>query len=411
MPRHRRAKHGPSHGKVVFGGVVLGLVLGGALVAAAAVPLPTGPPTMSLHIAAKPSKMAPLDLPFPAQGESAVAIPTLDVSLTPGDQQPVPIASLTKMMTAYVTFRDLPLGPEDQGPSIYVTSADVKEYKADLRGGESCVLVAAGEVLTERELLDGMLVHSANNFATLLARMVAGDESAMVTQMNDEALALGLHQTTYADVTGVDPASRSNAADQLHLAVLLMRNATFAAIVRQTSVVLPIAGVVTTFMPDLGRPGVVGIKTGTTSESKGCVLMAYDAAVAGRPVQVIVAVLGQSSPNQTLLEAAGKSALILATGTARRIRPWRVVAVSEPVGSIGWPSKAVPIVVLNSITVPTFPGVAARSTVEERTWAPNYVADRQHLATVFVTSGAYRYATPIVTSAQLTRATLWQRLR
>jgi D-alanyl-D-alanine carboxypeptidase (penicillin-binding protein 5/6) len=390
---------------------VLGLVAGGALVAAVAVPLPTGPPTLSLDVAARPPAVDPLDLPFPAHGESAVAVPSLGVTLAPGVQTPVPIASLTKMMTAYVALRALPLGPTDQGPSVTVTAADVKEYKRDVRTDQSSALVAAGETLTERELLDGMLVHSANNFATLLARLVAGDDTAMVNEMNLAATSLGLHRTTYADVSGVDPMSQSNAADQLRLAVLLMRNPTFAAIVKQTSVVLPVAGLVTTYTPYLGTKGVVGIKTGTTSESGGCVLMAYDANVGGRTVQVIAAVLGQRSTNLTLLQVAGRAALALATGTAKRITPWRVVTASRAVGTIGWPARNVPVVALHSIMVPTFPGAPASSVVQVRTWSTSYVGATQRLATVVVVSGRYRYATPLVAAATLTRPSLWQRLR
>jgi len=419
MARHRRGRHGPSHRRVVAAGVVIGLVLGCGLIAAAAIPLPSGPPTLSIGVSTSPPAADLVSLPFPAQrqdgqvAESAVAIPTLGVSLVPGTQQPVPIASLTKLMTAYVALHDLPLSPTDTGPSLYVTTADVAEYKADLRKGESSVVVVAGEVLDERQLLDGMLVHSANNFATLLARLVAGGSSEMLVQMNDAAVSLGMTSTSYADVSGFDPSSQSDARDILHLSILLMRDPTFAAIVRQTSVVLPVAGVVTTFTPYLGLPHVVGIKTGTTTAAGGCMVMAYDTLVGGKKIEVIAVVLGQREPfgPYQLLKDAGRAALVLAATTARHVTAWTVTIAGRPVGTLGWPSLSVPVVPTATIVMPTFPGVASSASVALHSWGANAVASGTMVATVFASSGAFRAVSPLVTSGSLARPTLLQRLR
>jgi D-alanyl-D-alanine carboxypeptidase (penicillin-binding protein 5/6) len=139
MARHRRGSHGPRPRRVIVAGLATGIVLGGALIAAAAVPLPSGPPTLSVAIAAAPAPSHTPTLDFPQQGEAAVAVPSLGVFEAPGDQSPVPIASLTKLMAAEVALRALPLGPTDDGPTIVVTPADVKEYKADLRDDQSSV--------------------------------------------------------------------------------------------------------------------------------------------------------------------------------------------------------------------------------------------------------------------------------
>lgn len=394
-----------------MGGVVLGLVLGGGLVAAASVPLPTGPPGLSLTIPAAPASAALPSLPFPSQGESAVTIPTLGVFMVHGPQTPVPIASLTKLMTAYVALKVLPLGLNDTGPSLTVTAADVAEYNHDIKTGQSCVVVAAGEVLTERQLLDGMLVHSASNFASMLSRMVAGDTSTMVSEMNANASQLGLTATSYADVSGLNPSSESSATDVLHLASLLMRNPTFAAIVRQTSVELPVAGTVTTYTPYLGKPGVVGVKTGTTSESGGCMVMAFDAIVGGRVVQVLDAVLGQRSVHYSLLEAAGHAALVLASGTVHHITAWRVALAGAPVGALGWPTRSVPVMATNTVIVPTFPGVPAQDQVLDQHWGRSAVPAGTAVATLFVRTGSYSIVSELLTAAALTRPTLLDRLR
>jgi len=401
-------------------GAAVGLVLGGALIAAAAVPLPTGSPQLHLRLVLASSTGPAVDLPFPSQGESAVAIPTFSFEANTPDQQPQAIASLTKLMTTYVTLQHLPLDTTASGPSIQVSSSDVAVYRADVHTGQSNVKVAYGEVMTERQLLEGLLVHSANNFAVLLAELVAGSESAMVSDMNATAVTLGLRSTTYADVSGFDPATTSDAVDQLHLAELLMRDATFARIVHLQSVWLPVAGIVTSYTPGIGSvpgfpvtPGVVGIKSGITSEAGGCDVMAYDTTVGRHDVQVLSVVLGQHVKNDEGLDlgAAGHAALVLSIGAANHLHGWRVTTARRAVGSIGWGSRSVPVLATSTIIVPAFSSVEARTVIIDEPWPTSRVGRGRILATVFVTSGAYREVTTLVAAASLTRASLWQRLR
>jgi D-alanyl-D-alanine carboxypeptidase (penicillin-binding protein 5/6) len=401
-------------------GAVAGLVLGGALVAAAAVPLSSGAPTLRLHLASASATGPTPTLPFPSQGESAVEIPTLKFKKHTKDQRPQPIASLTKLMTAYVALHTMALAPTASGPSIDVGPGDVDVYREDIATNQSSVKVAAGEVLTERQVLEGMLVHSANNFAVLLAEMVAGSTSAMVSDMNATAARLGLGSTTYADVSGFDPASESSAVDQLHLAALLMRDPTFAKIVRLTQVWLPVAGVVQSYTPGIvslpGFPsqrGVVGTKSGVTSEAGGCDVMAYDARVGAHEVQVLAVVLGQFSqtPGRSNLAAAGHSAFALVRGTVEHLRAWKVALARHEVGTLGWGAQTVPVLAYSTVNVPVFTSIDGTATVRDETWPASRVASGRALARLFVTSGAYREVTDLVTGATLTRASLWQRLR
>ena len=95
----------------------------------------------------------------------------------------MPIASLTKMMTAYVVLRDHPLRPPGSGRTPGVRSpsrpADVAEFDDDAGSDESNVPVQVGEVLTERQLLEGLLIHSANNIAYTLAVWDAGSRAGL----------------------------------------------------------------------------------------------------------------------------------------------------------------------------------------------------------------------------------------
>ena len=235
----------------------------------------------------------------------------------------------------------------------------------------------------------------------------------MVADMNAAATTLGLRATSYADTSGLDPASASTAVDPLHLAEVDMRDPVFAAIVRLRAVWLPVAGVVTTYTPYLGQPGVVGIKTGYTSVAKGCDVMAYDVGIGRHEVQIIAVVLGQYPLGRPLtdLQVAARNALVLVTSVARHLAAWKVATRHVIVGTLGWGGRTVPVVATGTVIVPTFSSTEARSVATEGTWPDAAVPPGHVVGAVAVASGAYRGVTAFVTTALLTKASLWDRLR
>lgn len=179
-------------------------------------------------------------------------------------QLPVPIASLAKVMTAYLVLRDAP------EVTVTVTDADVADTTRRAAQDESVVEVAAGETLSEQQALAALLLPSANNVAAMLARAAAGSEAAFVARMNDMARSLGMRHTIYTDPSGFDPGTRSTAADQLVLAQHAMLLPRFAALVALRHADLPVAGTVRNTDTLLGRDGFVGIKTGSDDAAGGC---------------------------------------------------------------------------------------------------------------------------------------------
>ena len=172
-------------------------------------------------------------------------------------------------MTAYLVLVAHPLRRGAGGPQIVVKPADVAVYQADVAAGDSVVAVRAGERLTERQALEALLLPSGNNIATLLARWDAGSERAFVARMNARAGALGLAHTHYTDASGVQPGTQSTAADQVRLAMLAIQVPVFRQIVAMGQVTLPVAGRQHNLDKLLGTDGIVGIKTGTTSQAGG----------------------------------------------------------------------------------------------------------------------------------------------
>ena len=110
-------------------------------------------------------------------------------------------------MTAYLTLKRYPLSGAQDGFTITVTAAQAQAEAQDAAENQSVVAVGAGEQLTERQLLEALLIPSGNNIARILAAQVAGSETSFVAEMNAEARALGMDHTTYTDPSGFDPST------------------------------------------------------------------------------------------------------------------------------------------------------------------------------------------------------------
>ena len=157
--------------------LIAGAVIVVAAVAWAGVQLLRPVPPMTLAASVTTMRVLPgvASRPdWPAGAEAAVGLPGTGLLGTHGSGQPVPIASLAKIMTAYLVLSGHPLPAGGSGPAITVTAADASAYASDQRQGQSVVRVTPGEKLTERQALEAMLIPSGNNIAWMLARWDAG---------------------------------------------------------------------------------------------------------------------------------------------------------------------------------------------------------------------------------------------
>ena len=98
--------------------------------------------------------------------------------------------------------------------------AQLAEFQQDAAEGQSGVAVVAGEQLTERELLEALLIPSGNNIAEILANQVGGSETNFVAEMNAKARALGMTGTIYTDPSGLDSSTLKAAVSGLDLGKL-----------------------------------------------------------------------------------------------------------------------------------------------------------------------------------------------
>ena len=296
---------------------------------------------------------------WPARGSAAVLIEGIGIIGVHADDKPRPLASVVKVMTALVILEAHPLRSGEKGPTVKITAADVAAYRAAVADDQSAVLVVDGQGLTEYQLLEGLLLPSANNFADILARWDAGSTRSFADKMNARAAALGMTDTRYVDPSGNDPASTGTARDQLLLAQAAMRNEIFAEIVALPQTVLPAVGTVYNVNALIGSGGIIGVKTGSGPEAGGCFVVAANATVGGQPVRVFGAVLGTP-----LLSDAFRASQELIKAAIAAPRDVQVVAPGQQVGELttAWGAR-VPVVAASSASVPAWGGLPLRTEV------------------------------------------------
>ena len=233
--------------------------------------------------------------------------------------RPLPIASLTKLMTVRIALQRLSVD-------------DVVTVRSDAAAvGESSIHLRAGERLTVRDLLKGALIQSANDAADALAdATTGGNEARFVALMNAEARRLGLRDTHYVRPDGLDvPGHVSSARDVLRLARIEMHDRAVRSIVRERSDTIAGGRVLHTWNDLLATfRGLIGVKTGHTGGAGWC-----EVAAARRPGLTVYAVI-LGSPSRSRRNA--DLAALLGWG----LDQYRLVRVVRPGRAYAWAKTA-----------------------------------------------------------------------
>jgi serine-type D-Ala-D-Ala carboxypeptidase (penicillin-binding protein 5/6) len=312
--RHSAAVQGARRSRRLLGSALV------VIIAASALATARHPPSDKLRMLPAKPRAGGSAVGWPQQGQAALVLGGGRPAASP-QEQPAPIASLAKLMTAYLTLERYPLNGEEAGFTITITTAQAQAEAREAARGASVVAVRPGEQLTERQLLEALLVPSGNNIAQMLSALVAGSESRFLGEMNAEARALGMDETVYTDPSGFAPTTVSTAADQLRILQRAMDLPVFRQIVSMASVTLPVAGRVRNFNPLISE-GYAG-KTGSDSAAGGCLAFFTQVRSGGRLLTAAGVVMGQGEGSDTraILAAAGEAAEQLVAS---------VVAMSPP---------------------------------------------------------------------------------
>ncbi|MEY2226763.1 hypothetical protein [Streptomyces sp. BF23-30] len=257
-------------------------------------------------------------LPWPTEGQAYMAAAGLGTLGQSGEQKPVPIASVTKSMTAYIILRDHPIKKGEQGAMIDIDkTAETEGKKNNSTDNESTLdTVTEGDKITEYDAIAALMIPSANNIARLLARWDSGSQEAFVKKMNDTAKELGMTNTTYTDPSGLDATTVSTAEDQVKLGLKLVEIETLLDITKKPNWVDPYGKSWRNWNGLTGPSGALGIKTGTTTKAGGNLLFAAQKKVGNTNQLIVGAVLGQHKPSIIDTVLAASKQLMVATQKA-----------------------------------------------------------------------------------------------
>jgi D-alanyl-D-alanine carboxypeptidase (penicillin-binding protein 5/6) len=285
------------------------VVLGGAaLVLATAfyLPLTLLAPLPALDAAIEPYPTPAVSQPvvtFPGYGAAAIgAVGYEGVLASSGSTDPLPVASIAKVVTALVVLDARPLAPGEAGPDIVFGDADLAFIDQMLALDGVVEDVTAGQVMSQRDVMNVMLLTSANNYAMSLANWAFGSMDGFAAAARDWLAREGLTATVITEPTGIQPSDVSSAADLVEIARRVTENPVLAEIV--ATPVMEVAGLGTIENRNglLGVGGIDGIKTGTLDESGACLLFSWDHAVGSQTVTLVGVVLG--GPDHATINAA-----------------------------------------------------------------------------------------------------------
>lgn len=290
-------------------------------------------------VALPSEQVAPLNLPWPTAGQAAVGAVGFGVVDEHNTEKPKPIASTAKMVTALMVLEAKPLQPDQQGPDITFTAQDEAIYHEYISKGGSVYPVTAGDVISERQALNAMLVMSANNMADLLANWAYGSAQKYTVAANQYLRDHDISTMTISDASGFSPKTVATASDLVRVGEILMQDNLLASIVSQKSITIPGVGEVPSTNIILGND-VVGIKTGNTDEAGGCFVIAVKHKLASQTVVIIAAVTGASDV-RTAIAQSQRIALDARSGFAEREIVAKGQTVAEYQVPWGEPVRAV----------------------------------------------------------------------
>ena len=258
-------------------------------------------------ISAKPAAI--INITWPTASQAAIGSVDQGVLAIKPKQAAKPTASTAKIVTALAVLQKKPLAIGETGPKITMTQADVDMYNQYFAKDGSVAKVAVGQQLSEYQMLQGLLLPSANNYADSLAIWAFGSLDNYQKAAQKLVDKLGMENTKIgSDASGFSPDTISNPEDLTKLAIAAVNNKVVASIIKQDAVNLPIAGVKQNTNWLLGADGIIGVKTGNTNEADGVYVFASKYKLDKQHSTIIVGAV-QGEP--TVISAIHQARLLL----------------------------------------------------------------------------------------------------
>ncbi|MEV6975532.1 hypothetical protein [Kitasatospora sp. NPDC093806] len=351
----------------------------------------------------------PLDLAWPAKGQSAAEVVGVGGLGSSGPETPASIASVTKVMNAYLILQAHPLKKGESGPKITVDKQAAQESG---NVDESRVTLTENQQISQYQALELLMLPSANNVARLLARWDSGSEEAFVKKMNDTAAKFGMTNTTYTDPAGYNPDTKSTAKDQLKLAGQVMQDEVFRQIVSTPDTNFNNQKISNTNTLISPKNGIIGVKTGSSTPAGGCLMWAAYKEIAGVRRLILGVTLGQPAT------AAEPSILkIVQTVSAKQIQAAQNGLTGQTLAKQGdvvgrvedGLGGTVPVVAAQDLTVAGFPGITGTLVLDPLKIAHHLPAGTK-VGVLRTGEGDNKVEVPVVLQADLAPPSIMDRL-
>lgn len=347
-----------------------------------------------------------VDLSWPTDGASAaIGAEGYGTLATQGDQ-PIPTASIAKLVTALTVLNQKPLSIGEQGPDITITAQDVSIYNNYVSQDGSVVPVQLDEQLTEYQALEAMLLPSANNIADALAIWAFGSLSSYTTAGNQEAKSLGMTSTVIgSDASGLSPSTTSTPSDLITLGNAVMNNPVLAQIVDEPNATLPVAGEVQNVNSLLGKDSINGIKTGNSDQAGGNYLFSAPYSFGGKSVTIIGSIM-----NAPTLQDALNDAIPFLASAKLGFKPEQPITAGHHLGTYVTPwGETINAVAQKDLDITAWKGVALTPTLKLDTLNHGMLAGSK-IGTITFSSGTYTVTGSVILKQTYALPSFWWRL-
>lgn len=238
--------------------------------------------------------------PFSVNCKSAVLMDAASgkILYSMNADEALPPASVTKIMTLLLVFEAI-----DEGTIALTDTVSCSEHAASMGGSQ--VFLEPGEEMTVNDMLKCVVISSANDAAVALAEKVCGSEELFVDMMNDRAAELGMKNTHFENVTGLDDSVTNHTISALDIAIASRELLTkHPDIMNYTTVWMDTVrdgkfGLSNTNRLIRFYDGATGLKTGSTSKAGFCI-----SATAKRGEMHLIAVIMGAATRDERNEAA-----------------------------------------------------------------------------------------------------------
>lgn len=367
------------------------------------------------------SQLPPVSIPsdavlaFPLSGASAVSVSGADeylgagaggVWVTSGTNDPLPIASITKLITALVILDAVPLADaHDQGPTLTFSKADHALYDQYYVQGATIVAMPTGSTMSLHDALATMLIPSASNYADAVANWAFGSRGGFVSATRNWLSAHGLTGTTIIEPTGISERNVSTPTDLLTIGKLAAANPAIAAIAGTASLTLPVVGSMSNTNELLGREGITGLKTGNLGNGTYNLLFTSTLNIGTpEPLSVVGVILGGGTR-----QSASNSAIALLESIRGGFQSVPLARPGQVVGSFSTPwGASAQMIIASSPSI--FTWSATPITVTMDTFAPKTYRAGEVIGSVTWVAGPRTVTVDVVFDGAIEPPTAWWRL-